>query len=79
MEDYKVILQKSEQELAALKQREAVVNSKIESLVEELKLDKEKPLAPQIEELKSKLQKDIEASNNKVQELLNQLSSLNDE
>lgn len=79
MEDYKAILHKSEQELAALKQREAVVTSKVDALVEELGLDKTQPLEPQILALKTELTSKIEASAKKVEELLKQLEELNNE
>ena len=79
MEDYKSILERSEKELNALKQKEAVVKAKVESLADELKLDKTKPLLPQIENLKTKVESEIAESNEKVASLLEQLKELEDE
>lgn len=79
MEDYRSIREKSEKELTDLRQKEAVIKSKIETLADELGLDKSQPLMPQIEEMKKKLQSELEASNKEVEELLGKLKDLEDE
>lgn len=73
MENYQEIQERSKRELEELRQQKAVLKSQIESSAKELGLDMEKPLEPQIEELKTKLQKDYDVATTELNKLLQQL------
>lgn len=73
MENYQEIQERSKRELEELRQQKAVLKSQIESSAKELGLDMEKPLESQIEELKTKLQKDYDVATTELNKLLQQL------
>ena len=76
MVNYQEILEKSQRELAEVKQQEAVINSKIKELTVELGLDDSKDLLPQIERLRAETEERIHQSNAKIAGLLDELKTL---
>lgn len=73
MENYQEIQEKSKKELEELRQQKAVLSSQIEASAKELGMDLDKPLEPQIEELKANLQKDYDEATTELNKLLQQL------